>query len=148
MEEIVENVILQDGMRRMRIIGDAPIRPLRWANALPDEALRLAELIHSEDTSLGIHALTMTWPARDVVSGVQLQGGTKIERPMVVWRLVDGDRVSMAIRFAADAFERAMGKRPGFAWVKWLPELATQYVGDVELLQADWVYPKCVFVGG
>jgi hypothetical protein len=148
MEEIVENVILPNGMRRVRIVGDAPISPLTWACALPDEALPLAELVQGEDKSLGIHSLVMTWPVRDLVIGVQLASGAKIEKPMVVWKLVSGDRMSMAIRYAADMFERSMGRRPGFAWLRFIPELATQYVGDVELMQADWAYPGCVFIGG
>lgn len=56
----------------------------------------------------------------------------------------------MAIRFAADMFERAVGRRPGFAWIKSMPRGAEEFVevNGTMLLTADWAYPGCVFIGG
>lgn len=148
MESIVENGISVEGMRRVRVIGDAVIDPLAWACALPDEAVRLAEIVQGEDRALGLHSLVMTWPVRELVKGVQLADGLKVDRPMVAWKLVEGDRVSVAIRLGAEVFEREVGRRPGFAWMRSVPELAPQYLDEVELLQADWAYRGCVFIGG
>jgi len=160
MEEVVENVILPDGTRRVRIIGDVPISPLKWANALPDEALPVANIVPAEDKVLGIHSLTMTWPARDMLHEFIDEQGQSYKVRLVMWKLIDGDRVSMAIRYAADIFERAMGQRPGFAWIAAMPkgmdefETVGGYVVDavrvdgVSLRIADWAYPGCVFIGG
>lgn len=149
MEEVVENVVLADGMRRVRVISDAVISPLGWALKVPDEAVRLADFVQGEDRSLGLHSLVVTWPARDVLFEV-LECGQVYRRTMVVWKLVQGERVSMAIRFAADVFERELGRRPGFAWMRSMPRGVEEWtvVGDVCLLTADWAYPGCLFVGG
>lgn len=165
MEEVVENVLLQDGIRRLRVISDVCISPLRWVAALPDEAVRVAELVPAEDASLGIHSLIVTWPARELFLGVQFPSLGKIEKPMVLWKLVEGERISMVVRLAAEVFERGVGRKPSVAWIRSMPkgmeefEIAGGYVAEavtvpiedgiagVSLRTAEWVWAGCVVVG-
>lgn len=160
MEEITEDVVLPDGTRRLRVVGDAPINAIHWAARLPDEAVRVAEVVTSEDRGLGIYSLTMTWPAREAVAGVVWPDGTRMERPLVMWRLAAGERVRDVMRLGAEVFERTFGRRPGVAWVRSMPkgleelETVEGYVVEavqvegVSLRLAEWAFPGCVFIGG
>jgi hypothetical protein len=146
-DQIIENAITFDGMRSLKVIGEVEIDAMKWQAMIPNEAQGLVKCRGWKDESLGIYYLTMVWPARDCIPGVMV-GKVRYERPMVIWRMVAGERVSTAIQEAAKLFKREHGRQPEFAWLKTIPKGAEQYVEDVELLQVDWAYPGCVMVGG
>lgn len=75
------------------------------------------------------------------------------QRPVVVAVLGTGERVSEAIRAAAEAYVERHGAGDVYAWVAVIPAGAEEYVevtfagGTAMLLQADWAPRGWVVVG-
>lgn len=69
-------------------------------------------------------------------------------RPLCVWRMLDGERVSDAIRAARELFELRTGQAASYAFVRTIPNKAEEGM-DVHgcvLIQAEWAPEKCVVV--
>lgn len=70
-------------------------------------------------------------------------------RRLVAWSLVGCPTVKVALYEAAQEFERLFGGRAQFGFMKKLPKGAEHgmEVGDLMLLEADWMLERCVAVG-
>lgn len=71
-------------------------------------------------------------------------------RRLVVWNLEGCLSVTVALYDAAHEYERLFGGRAEFGFMKKLPKAAEHgmELGDLILLEADWMLERCVAVGG
>jgi len=148
MQKLVEDVLLDGGLRRMRWMDDAPLR-VREPDGYEVEA--------SEDTQLGIHYLTVTcmwrgpceirfpWPVSPASCPI---ADEKMIR-MLAWA-INGEKVSKCMGEGAAAFAGMVGRWPRVAYIKKLPEGAEHGVeiAALMLLEVDWVLPGFLFIGG
>ena len=141
---VVENVIGMDGMRRLHVMGNAP------PPAPPQISPKHGEYLERGEISVeaGVYHLRVCEPVRGVVD-FHCEGWPKFRR-LVVWSLEGCPSVTSALQEAGREFERCFGGRPQFAFVRKLPEAAEygKVVGDLILLEADWMLVRCVAVGG
>lgn len=148
MEKIIVNELSHEGMRRVKVISDARIDLQRWLAAVPLEARELIKAELSEDKALGVHHLSMSWPARDKAEF----GFSQRHRRMLVWKILENQRASQAIREAVVAYMRwrGVGVFPKFVFMKSLPKGAENgmLMDDVIILQAEWALEGCVILGG
>jgi len=70
-------------------------------------------------------------------------------RRLVVWSLAGCASVTRALYDAVHEYERLFGGRAQYAFMKKLPKAAEHgmAVGDLILLEADWMLERCVAVG-
>lgn len=70
-------------------------------------------------------------------------------RRLVVWNLEGCLSVTMALYDAAHEYERLFGGRAEFGFMKKLPKAAEHgmELGDLILLEAEWMLERCVAVG-
>lgn len=61
----------------------------------------------------GVWHMRASWAAREAFAGT-MRGGDRIERQIVLWAL-NGERVSVCIREAAQEFWKVFGRQPEFA---------------------------------
>ncbi|RJP53606.1 MAG: hypothetical protein C4583_04270 [Anaerolineaceae bacterium] len=72
-----------------------------------------------------------------------------MRRPLCVWRMLDGERVSEAIRMARELFELTARQAAQFSFIRFLPagaEDGMDVYGCV-LIRAGWAPEKCVVIG-
>jgi hypothetical protein len=140
---IVDDVLSEDCTRKLHVMSNAPIRM-----KLPDGAT-------AEDwTEAGVYHLRAEWMFTGMID-FQFRHWPQPRR-FLVWALRDGEKVSDAIRSAAEMWTQAVGWEPLYAWVRSLPEKAKVHedewgiilVHDLILLAAEWMPSNCVAVGG
>lgn len=138
MEEVIVDTIEAGGMRRLRVVRDAP---LELEGLLP-------ELKIWEDEALGLHYAEALYPYRGAVE-VHFEGLPKRFRRLVCWAL-QGDRVSKGMQEGAMRFEELFGRRPEYAFIERLPTGAESgvEVDGVMLMEAEWAMPGCLYLGG
>lgn len=142
MEEIVVNALSADGMRRVRWLSDRPV-DLTWAAmACPRWRRGLAVTTTGLDEAIGVHWAECVWPLCD-----PMHDGS---RWYLGWRLLEGQRVSQAIQFAAEVYAQGWGRAARFAWMRSMPKGAEEglEVCGCTLVAASRVLEQCVFVGG
>jgi hypothetical protein len=145
MIEIVVNDVLEDGMRRVRMVSDCEIAPSPLPSPWKGEGVACRTW---SDNLLGLHYAEWTWACRDVVE-VHTEGMKKCRR-LVMWKFLPGERVSEVITLVAEWYFVQTHRRPQFAWMQKLPK-GVEYgleVDGVMLLEDESVYPGCVMVGG
>ena len=146
MKKIIANELLPGGMRRVKVISDGPIDKVLWEAAVPMDARGLVKFEELKDSALGIHTLAMEGP---VCEPITFEFEPK-PRKMLVWKVLDGQRVSEAIQQARTAFYCMTGFWPRLVFVKKLPQGADNgmMVHEVMLMQAEWALEGCVILGG
>lgn len=134
---IVEDVVTEDCVRKLHVMSNSPINM-----SLPRDAT-VRETVEG-----GAHHLRAELPFTGMLD-IWPREWPKPRR-FYVWRLLDGQRVSEAVRTAAEVFEQATGFAPKFAFVRTLPEKAEwgQDVHGCLLFAAEWLPMNCVAVGG
>ncbi|MFZ5856758.1 MAG: hypothetical protein ACOYZ6_08005 [Chloroflexota bacterium] len=134
---IVSDVVTEDGMRQLHVMSNEPIHM-----SLPGEATV------RQTQEAGAYHLRAEWPFFGMLD-IWPREWPKPRR-FYVLRLLDSQRVSDAIRTAAEVFEQAAGRAPKFAFVRTLPPRAEdgQDVYGCILLVATWLPRDCVAVGG
>jgi hypothetical protein len=148
MEEIMINELTHDGMRRVKVIGDAPLSVSMYQAAVPCEARDRAKLISGGDGLLGLFSLEVTWPVYGPIM-FAICGPKKFRRLMVV-NFIYEERVSDCIELARIMFFAGTHFAPKYAFLLDLPNGAEDCM-DVHgciLLQAEWMPARCVAVGG
>jgi len=134
---IVEDIVTEDGYRKLHVMSNSPIRM-----SLPKDAT----VCETEEG--GAYHLRAEWAFFGMLD-IWPRYWIKPRR-FYVWRLLDGQRVSEAIQTAAEVFEQAVGWAPKFAFARTLPEKAEwgQDVYGCILIAAEWLPKNCVAVGG
>ena len=96
----------------------------------------------------GVWHLRAMHPYRGVVDIPAACVDGKVRR-LVAWNLDGCASVRVALQEAAREFEKLFGGRAQFGFMKKLPEPAEHgmEIGDLILLEADWMLEKCVAVG-
>ena len=148
MIEVVLNDVLDDGMRRLRLVSDQVIDPavVVFSKPLPCGAGMCARMW--SDALLGLHYAEWTWACMDVVE-MHFEGDDT-KRKFVMWKFLPGERVSDVIKFVADWYFAQTHHHAEFAFMKQLPkgaEIGIEVDGCM-LMEADWALPGCVLIGG
>ena len=150
MEEIVINELTHEGVRRVKVIGDAAILVSRYQAMVPYEAFVRApvDIISSRDDALGLFSAEMTWPVFEAYE-IFNYGQKRFRRLMMV-NFVYANRVSDCIYLAMVNYFSGTRFMPGFAFVSDLPKGAEDgmCVHGVQLFEAEWMPARCVAVGG
>jgi hypothetical protein len=135
---VVEDRIDPNGIRHLHVMSNAPI------STPPPQEMGRGEI----SVEAGVYHLRVFMPVRGVMD-FHCDGWPKFRR-LVVWSLEGCPSVTSALQEAAREFGRCFGSRPQFAFVRKLPGAAVngQDVGDLILLEADWMLERCVAVGG
>jgi hypothetical protein len=138
----VENIVTKDCRRVLHLMSNVEYAAdvLASFGAPDDVQARITQ-------EAGVWHLRAEWPFRGPLEIVA--EGWPAPKTLLVWSL-QGERVSVAIRDAAEAFHKWMGQTPRFAFVRSLPAKAERWqdVYDVMLLDAEWMMAECVAVGG
>jgi hypothetical protein len=144
--EILLNDVMLDGMRRVKIVSDAPLDP--YPPALSPFAAQVGKVSHRtwSDDALGLHYLEAIWPCREAITA-RLEGW-KCPRKMVLWKMDPGERVSVALGMMIAAFGERFKFFPDFAFMRRLPKAIENgfEVEDVIFIEAAWVPPGCIAV--
>lgn len=138
----VEDCILTEtGRRFLHLMSNAAI------------VYSLPEGVKAEATvEAGVHHLRVHMPVRGPVD-FRCEGWPRPRR-LVMWSLLEGERMSEIILRAAEQFQGLFGGAPMFAFVRSLPSgIEPGRVipfGDDEILlfNAEWMFGRSVAVGG
>jgi len=142
MIEILLNDVMLDGMRRVRVVSDAPVDTAALCPYKPVGAC----VREWRDEALGLHYVEATWACREAVS-IRVSGW-KCARKMVLWKLQAGERVSEALKDALAVYGERFKSFPAYAFLRRLPrgiEFGFE-VEDVMLMDAEWVPAGCIAV--
>ena len=148
MEKIICNELTHDGMRRVKIIGDAVINETRYQDLLPLEALDRVLYAPGRDDQLGLFSLEMKFPV-DGPWEVFYYGPKGFRRFMFV-NFQYAECVSSCVEIARNEFFIRTHFTPRDAYVAKLPEdveIWTDVHGCI-LQVAEWMPAQCVAVGG
>ncbi|RPI93054.1 MAG: hypothetical protein EHM40_11100 [Chloroflexi bacterium] len=142
MIEILIDDVTLDGMRRLKVLSDAPIlhEPPFFVAGV-DRQFR-----EWKDDALGLHYLEATWPCREAIL-LRCEGWIG-PRPVVLWKLKPGERVSEVVTNVMVLHHEAFGCFPDYAFMWKLPKTIEDgfEVADVMFFAADWVPPGCIAV--
>jgi hypothetical protein len=129
----MENTLGADWMQRVRYMGN---EEFGWRFPEGSEVRRWCEA--------GAFHVEAVFPFRGV-----LRHRAMGMRPLCVWRVLDGERVSTAIREARELFELRTRREAQVAFVRCLPKggEAGMDVYGCALIEADWVGEGCVVLG-
>ena len=150
MEEIVINELTHEGVRRVKVIGDAAILVSRYQAMVPREAFVRApvDVASSRDDALGLFSAELTWPVFEPYE-IFNYGPRRFRRLMMV-NFVYAGRVSDCIYLAVINYFSGTRFMPGYAFVSELPRGAEDgmCVHGVQLFEAEWMPARCVAIGG
>jgi hypothetical protein len=150
-EILLEDSLSDDGMRLLHVMSTGPVGR-EWLDKIPAAARPLAQVNEFTD-EVNMHHLELRWRAREAVKVVFRDGAGVIEeRPVVAWALVKGDRVSEAVRQAAECYRSIFGRYPQYGWMKRLPvedgmDVEITDGAAVILFRDDWLPDGFVTVG-
>jgi hypothetical protein len=144
MIEVLVNDVTLEGLRRVKVVSDEPID----GTALPPPAAILpgAHLRTWSDELLGLFYLEATWECREAIS--ILCDRWKCARPMVLWKLRPGERVSVALKEALAVYAMRFKSFPTYAFLRKLPSTIEDgfEVDDMCLFEAEWVPVGCIAI--
>lgn len=148
MEDVVINQLTRDGMRLIKVIGDAEISSERYQAAVPFDARSRADVRAERDEMLGLFSLMIQWPVFEPFDFF-IFGPKKFRRLMVV-HYAFAERVSECIRLARDEFFARTHFTPRDVYLAELPKGAEMWtsVHGCILQVAEWMPARCVAVGG
>lgn len=147
MIEILINDVTPEGLRRVKVVSDAPIIPAElFPSHLLPYRLEGVDVHMRSDDVLGLHYLEGTWACREAVR--ICCEGWKCPREMVLWKLAPGERVSAVLTQMMALFGERFKCFPDYAFMKKLPKTIESgfEVADVIFSEADWVPAGCVAV--
>lgn len=149
MEEIIQNNLTEDGLRHLKILSDVKVTDECMMRFIPVAAREHAQVRCYDTAALSLFYGEATWPVRGEAVDVHCEGWVKFRR-VVAWKLMPGERMSEVISLALVCYSSMFSRYPAYAFVRTLPRSVENgiEVDDVMLLQADWVLPGCVMIGG
>jgi hypothetical protein len=148
MEEVVVNELQHNGIRRVKVIGDAEIHMAQYQAWVPCDACARVEILPGHDNLLDLFSLELRWPVFEPWE-VANYGPKKFRRLMMV-HFAYAERVSAVIELGRLEFFARTHFAPGYAFMRELPQAVEDgmdYHGLV-LLRAEWMPAQCVAVGG
>jgi hypothetical protein len=146
-EIVVEDSVSREGLRRLHIMGAAPVEAEAWREKgyIPREMVFLEEKRWEE---VRLHHWQVTWQARELVAWTFCENPL-VRRMVVLWHIGAG-KVSKAILDGAVAYAIGLGRDPLFAYLRVIPAGASEEmeVRGIMLVQADWVPDEFVMLDG
>ena len=144
--EVLVNDVSLEGMRRVKVVSDAPIEPAVISPSPCPLPLGEENMRTWCDELLGLHYLEATWACREAIK-IRCEGW-KIARPFVLWKLAPGERVSEALKEILGVFGALFKCFPDYAFMKKLPKTVENgfEVDGVMFMEAVWVPASCVAV--
>ena len=138
MIEVLVNDVTLDGMRRVKVVSDAS--PVTYP--VPEGSTVRTWC----DELLGLHYLEATWMCREAVS-IRCEGWT-CAREVVLWKLMPGERVSVALKDALGVYAMRFKRFPGYAFLRKLPSVIENgfEAEDTCLFAAEWVPAGCIAI--
>ena len=138
MIEVLLNDVTLEGNRRVKVVSDL--------SPIPFPVKEGACVRNWSDELLGLHYLEAVWACREAIR-VRCEGWI-CARPVVLWKLEKGERVSLALEMIMVVFGGQFKSFPDYAFMKILPKGIENgfEVNDVMLLEAEWVPPGCIVV--
>lgn len=148
MEEVIFNRLTMEGMREVKLISDSEISEAQILRFVPDPARGLVKVRCYPTAALNLFYGEANWPVREAVD-FQCEGWPKFRR-LVVWKLMQGERISTALPCAAWNYFELFCRWPGFAFIRTKPAEVENgiEVENVMLMEANWALPGCLMVGG
>ena len=142
MIEVLLNDVTLEGMRRVKVVSDAPIDPATLT--LPSPFKGEGDVRTWSDDLLGLHYLEATWACREAVK-IRCEGWT-CARNMVLWKLAQGERVSLALKQAVYAWR--FKSFPAYAFMKTMPKTIENgfEAEEMVLFEAEWVPAGCIAI--
>lgn len=138
MIEVLVNDVTLEGMRYVKVVSDIapvpyPIPAGSIVQTWPDELL-------------GLFYLEVMWPCREAVS-IRCEGWP-CAKPMVLWKLASGERVSDALKKALGVYAERFKSFPAYAFMKKLPKTIENgfEAEDMCLFEAEWVPAGCIAI--
>ena len=143
MDELIEleNSVSADGMRVLHLISNLEI-------SLDD--LKSYDLPVDANVDIkkeaGAYHVRASYPIHGLLR--MESDGWPAAKHLVVWNYGLCESISMAIQKAADRYLELFGNVPHYAFIRTLPRGIEngKEVGDVILLEAEWMIGKCVAV--
>lgn len=137
MIEVLANDVTLDGLRRVKVVSDSPLEDDNLSpvvDILPGALRRIWK-----DDLLGLYYMEAKWECREPVL-IQCEGWP-CARPMVLWKLRPGERVSLALKKAVEVFAYRFKCWPCYAFMRRLPSTIENghEAEGMYLLQAEWV---------
>ncbi len=143
MDEMIEleNTVSVDGMRVLHLISnlDISLDDLKSYDLPADANVEIKK-------EVGAFHVRASYPIHGLLR--MESDGWPTAKNLVVWNYGLCESILMAIQKAADRYLELFGNVPHYAFIRRLPrgvEDGTQ-VGDVALLEAEWMIGKCVAV--
>ncbi len=147
MIEVLVNDVTLEGLRRVKVVSDSPICA---AEVFPSHLLPISlegKTVNTwSDDLLGLHYLESTWACREAVL-IRCEGW-ECPRPMVLWKLGPGERVSEVLNRMMVLFGDRFKAFPDYAFMKKLPKTIENgfEVADVMMIEAEWVPAGCIAI--
>lgn len=153
MEEIIENKLTEDGFRQVKLVSDVEVKEERMMCFVPIPAREHAQIHCFQSSALSLFYGEARWPAHGDIVDIRAEvwaAGAYEWRRFAAWKLMPGERMSEAIRSALVYYTRYCSRFPQYAFARTLPKTIESGidVDDLILLQADWVPPGCLLIGG
>lgn len=148
MRKMTVNELTHNGLRRLKIVGDAALDAERYLHLIPTVAREHLVTRHGQDDLLGLFSLEMSFPIYGPYD-LMIYSAKKFRRLMFVHHVYSA-RVSECIDLARIEFFAGTRFAPMFAYVQKLPNGAENGM-DVHgciLLAAEWMPADCVATGG
>ena len=150
MEQVVANILRHDGMRYLKVIGDAEIDPAKYLSAciVVDCVREKVKWSMDQDRDLGIFTFEATWPIFEPFDFAN--NSPKRFRRFMVVNYCYADRVSDCIKLGVNAFSAGTMFFPKLAYVRDLPNGAEDgmEVHGVILIESEIAPSNCVLIGG
>jgi hypothetical protein len=153
---VLQNDMDWAGVRRLHVMADEPIDQAqawrRWAHV--EMPLRLE--VRTRTDEIRLHHLEAEFRPREAMYFTFTTWGDETPRPVAVWTLEPGQRISEAAVDAALVFYGTFDYWPSVAWVRrWPQGLAVEqaYIplaedAGMDLMDVPWATEGCVIVGG
>lgn len=149
---ILQDDMSQEGLRSLHVMS---AEPLDQAHLRQWDCPYQLSVKMSQD-EIRLYHLTATWLAREAMYFNFKKWGDDRLRPVAVWALEPGQRISDAAVDAALVFAGTFGFWPSAAWVRiWPKDLAIEdaYIPisweyGIDLFAVKWVPEGFVVVGG
>jgi hypothetical protein len=143
MDELIEleNTVSADGMRVLHLISNLEISldDLKSYDLPADANVEIKK-------EVGAFHVRASYPIHGLLR--MESDGWPAAKHLVVWHFSLCESISKAIHKAAERYLELFGDVPQYAFIRRLPrgiDNGTQ-VGDVVLLEAEWMISKCVAV--
>jgi hypothetical protein len=135
-------------MREMKLLSDAPVSDARMMQFIPTPAVEFSKIHCQVTAALSLFYGEAQWPVREAVE-IHCEGWPKFRR-LVVWKMMNDERMSLAMEDVRIYYFQLFMRHPRFAFTKRLPRQVEDgwESNGLMLMQAEWALRGCLMVGG